>query len=177
MAASPETGKTHPRPRSALRPRPGKLGEDARATGPLSALWYLIFILPMFLFTPDAGKGKPLGIAVREGSPNSRRRIGEARQRAGIFRFLIARMIYQDGVNALLALGGAFAAAMFGWSITEIGIFGIILNVVADLRLPGRQPARHGARLEDRRDDLAGDADHRHDRHRLDRAGLHAVRR
>src|SRR5690606_1485273 len=35
------------------------------------------------------------------------------------------------GVNALLALGGAFAAAMFSWSITEIGIFGIILNVVA----------------------------------------------
>ena len=40
-------------------------------------------------------------------------------------------MIYQDGVNALLALGGTFAAAMFGWSITEIGIYGIILNVVA----------------------------------------------
>ena len=27
--------------------------EDARVTGPLPALWYLIFILPMFLFTPD----------------------------------------------------------------------------------------------------------------------------
>ena len=40
-------------------------------------------------------------------------------------------MIYQDGVNALLSLGGVFAAAMFGWSITEIGVFGIILNVVA----------------------------------------------
>ncbi|MGB3834684.1 MAG: MFS transporter, partial [Mesorhizobium sp.] len=57
--------------------------------------------------------------------------LGEVRRRTGIFRFLIARMIYQDGVNALLALGGAFAAAMFGWSITEIGLFGIILNVVA----------------------------------------------
>jgi UMF1 family MFS transporter len=40
-------------------------------------------------------------------------------------------MIYQDGVNALLALGGTFAAGMFNWSITEIGMFGIILNVVA----------------------------------------------
>ena len=44
---------------------------------------------------------------------------------------VLSRMIYQDGVNALLALGGGFAAAMFGWSITEIGIYGIILNVVA----------------------------------------------
>ena len=55
----------------------------------------------------------------------------EARKQPGIFRFLLARMIYQDGVNALLALGGTFAAAMFAWSITEIGIYGIILNVVA----------------------------------------------
>lgn len=40
-------------------------------------------------------------------------------------------MIYQDGVNGLLILGGIFAAAMFGWSTMEIGIYGIILNVVA----------------------------------------------
>lgn len=40
-------------------------------------------------------------------------------------------MVYQDGVNALLALGGVFAAAMFGWTITEIGLFGIILNIIA----------------------------------------------
>ena len=99
--------------------------------GPLSALWYLVFIMPMMLFTPDSGKGKPLGIAVREGIAELVETIGEARKRAGIFRFLIARMIYQDGVNALLALGGTFAAVMFGWSITEIGIYGIILNVVA----------------------------------------------
>jgi UMF1 family MFS transporter len=40
-------------------------------------------------------------------------------------------MIYQDGVNGLLILGGAFAAGMFGWQTTEIGIYGIILIVVA----------------------------------------------
>lgn len=48
-----------------------------------------------------------------------------------MLRFLVARMIYQDGVNGLLVLGGVFAAAMFGWSTMEIGIYGIILNVVA----------------------------------------------
>jgi UMF1 family MFS transporter len=40
-------------------------------------------------------------------------------------------MIYQDGVNGLLALGGTFAAGMFAWSTVEIGVYGIILNVVA----------------------------------------------
>ena len=57
-------------------------------------------------------------------------------------------MIYQDGVNALLALGGTFAAAMFGWSITEIGMFGIILNVVAIVGCWVGEPARHRARLQ-----------------------------
>ncbi|OQM77248.1 MFS transporter [Manganibacter manganicus] len=130
LAGSPETGKTivGATPLFGLDP---KLGEDARATGPLSALWYLVFILPMFFFTPDAARGMAIRPAVRQGLTELKATIGEVRRRAGIFRFLVARMIYQDGVNALLALGGTFAAAMFHWSITEIGLFGIILNVVA----------------------------------------------
>lgn len=130
LAALPDTGLTI----VGLKPLLGldpALGEDARATGPLSALWYLIFILPMFLFTPDAVKGIPVRPAIRQGLAELKSTLGEVRRRPGVFRFLIARMIYQDGVNALIVLGGAFAAAMFGWSITEIGIFGIILNVVA----------------------------------------------
>jgi UMF1 family MFS transporter len=130
LAGSPETGKTviGADPLFGLDP---KLGEDARATGPLSALWYFVFILPMFLFTPDSDKGMAIGPAIREGLAELRSTLSEVRRRGGIFRFLVARMIYQDGVNALLALGGAFAAAMFSWSITEIGLYGIILNVVA----------------------------------------------
>ncbi len=130
LAGSPETGKTiiGIDPLFGLDP---KLGEDARATGPLSAVWYFVFILPMFFFTPDSGKGLAIGPAVREGLAELKSTLREVRQRGGILRFLIARMIYQDGVNALLGLGGVFAAAMFGWSITEIGLFGIILNVVA----------------------------------------------
>lgn len=130
MAGSPETGKTM----LGLKPILGldpAAGEGDRATGPLSALWYLVFVLPMFLFTPDSAKGLPVGRAVHMGIAELKSTIGEVRQRPGILRFLIARMIYQDGVNALIALGGAFAATMFGWATAEIGIYGIILNVIA----------------------------------------------
>src|SRR5690606_13894752 len=53
LAGSPETGKTliGVDPLFGLDPAQG---EDARATGPLSALWYVVFVLPLFLFTPDA---------------------------------------------------------------------------------------------------------------------------
>jgi UMF1 family MFS transporter len=130
LAGSPTTGKTliGVDPLFGLDP---KAGEDARVTGPFSAFWYLIFILPMFLFTPDTATGMPIGKAVRSGLSELKSTLGELRHRTGIVRFLIARMIYQDGVNGLLILGGAFAVGMFGWETTEIGLYGIILNIVA----------------------------------------------
>ncbi|MDE1160226.1 MAG: MFS transporter [Neorhizobium sp.] len=132
LAASPETGLTliGVPPLFGLDPH---LGEDARITGPISALWYLVFILPMFLFTPDAARGLPIASAVRSGLGELKGTLTELRARPGILRFLIARMIYQDGVNGLLILGGTFAAGMFGWATIEIGLYGIILNVVAIL--------------------------------------------
>lgn len=147
MAGSPETGLTllGLEPIFGLDPAEG---EGARATGPLAAIWYAIFILPMFLFTPDVKAGKPLGRAVREGLKDVGETFREIRQRAGLFRFLLARMIYQDGVNGLIALGGTFAAAMFAWSVTEIGVFGIILNIVAigGCVAASRLDARYGAK-------------------------------
>ena len=131
LAGSPETGKTL----IGIAPLFGldaQTGADARVTGPISAVWYLIFILPMFLFTPDAPRtGITAGAAVRSGLSDLRSTLSELRDRNGILRFLVARMIFQDGVNGLLALGGTFAAGMFAWQTVELGVYGIILNVVA----------------------------------------------
>ena len=44
-------------------------GEPARASGPLSALWYLVFAVPLFLFTPD----EPARHAPRRGAGRARR--------------------------------------------------------------------------------------------------------
>ncbi|MBV2144814.1 MFS transporter [Falsochrobactrum sp. TDYN1] len=130
LAGSPETGRTIIGMEPLFGLDPAK-GEDARIAGPLAAAWYFVFILPMFLFTPDAARGEPLGRALRSGLSELKVTLAEVRKRPGIMRFLIARMIYQDGVNALLALGAGYAAILFGWSITEIGLFGMILNVTA----------------------------------------------
>lgn len=132
LAGSPVSGKTllGIDPLFGLDPL---MGEDARVTGPLSALWYLVFILPMFLFTPDTATGMPIRRAVGSGLAELKSTLRELRHRSGILKFLIARMIYQDGVNGLLILGGAFAVGMFGWETAEIGLYGIILNVVAIL--------------------------------------------
>lgn len=112
-------------------------GEDARVTGPLSALWYVVFLLPMFLFTPDRGAALPLKQAVKAGLRELKHTWVEVKTRVSLFRFLIARMLYQDGVNGLLALGGTFAAAMFGWQTLEMGIYGILLLVAAIIGCAG----------------------------------------
>ena len=131
MAGSPETGKTIIGVDPILGLDPAQFEGD-RAVGPLAAVWYFIFVMPMFLLTPDPdGDRQPLGRAITLGLAELKQTISEVRQRAGIFRFLVSRMIYQDGVNGLIILGGGFAASMFGWQIIEIGIFGIILNVAA----------------------------------------------
>ncbi len=147
LAGNPETGRTI----LGLKPLFGLdavLGQDARITGPIAAVWYLIFILPMFLFTPDAPRGLPMRSAVGLGIGELARTLKSLRHRPGMSRFLIARMIYQDGVNGVVILGGTFAAGMFGWPTIEIGIFGIILNIVAifGCLVAGRLDARLGSK-------------------------------
>jgi len=100
-------------------------GEPERATGPFSAIWYVIFALPLFLFTPDMPR-KPVRGAVRAGLADvvaTVRHIGGHRSLAA---YLIASMVYRDALNALFVFGGIYAAGVLGWGLTQLGIFGII---------------------------------------------------
>lgn len=104
-------------------------GAAERLTGPFSALWLVVFVLPMFLFTPDIPRTglSPAG-AVRAGLSRLGTTLASFRRNANWFRFLIAFMVYNDGLLALIAFGGIYAAGQFGWGTTELGIFGIILS-------------------------------------------------
>lgn len=110
--------------------------EGDRLIGPFSALWYAVFVLPLFLFTPDRGhvRGeKGSGAVVREGLLELKRTIANVRGYANIVRFLVARMFYADGLGAIFAFGGVYAAGQFGWAATELGLFGIVLTVTAGI--------------------------------------------
>jgi UMF1 family MFS transporter len=86
----------------------------------------------MFLLTPDApATGMPMATAVRRGLTTLANTIRQARRHADIIRFLIARMIYTEGLNTLFAFGGIYAAGTFGMSFSELIIFGVGMNVTA----------------------------------------------
>jgi UMF1 family MFS transporter len=46
-------------------------------------------------------------------------------------RFLLARLLYNDGLVAVFAFGGIYASGTFGFSFEEIMIFGIVMNLSA----------------------------------------------
>jgi UMF1 family MFS transporter len=116
-----------------------------RLVGPASALWLAVFVIPMFLFTPDTTSQKlSLWQAARHGGwslVDTVRKIGRFRN---ALLYLIAFMLYNDGLASIIAFGGVYAAATFGWSTVTLGVFGIILTVFA---IPG---AFSGGKLDDR---------------------------
>src|SRR5690606_23652108 len=40
--------------------------------------------------------------------------------------YLLARMIYNDGLNMMLTFGGIYAAGVFGWNLIELAAYGIV---------------------------------------------------
>jgi MFS transporter, UMF1 family len=128
LAANPETGRTllGVNPLFGLDPA---THEGDRAAGPLTALWFIIFVTPMFLFTPDYPAKQPVREAMRSGLAQLRRSLAELPQRKSLAAFLLANMIYTDGLVSLFAFGGIYAAGTFGWHTLQIGTFGIMLAI------------------------------------------------
>lgn len=118
--------------------------EGARVAGPLSALWLLVFAIPLFLFTPDRPRGMALADAVRTGLADLAATLRSVRAHRPAFRYLVAHMIYYDGLAALFVFGAVYAAGAFQWSTVELGLFGILLTVA------GAAGALAGGALEDR---------------------------
>ena len=110
--------------------------EHLRATGPLVAAWMAVFAVPFFLWTPDRkGSLSPGGVsaleAVRRGTRTLIETLRRVREYASIWRYLLARMIYTDGLNTLFAFGGIYAVGTFGMDFSELILFGIAINMTA----------------------------------------------
>jgi UMF1 family MFS transporter len=106
--------------------------EPERIVGPIVAVILALGSIPMFLFTRDA--------------PSSGMKVLEAfRRRAGALMatirslgsdrnaalYLGSRMLYTDGMTALLAIGGVYAAGVMHWATLELLAYGILLSIAA----------------------------------------------
>ena len=110
-------------------------GENIRATNILVAVWFGIFSFPMILIL----KTKPKENFTKSkfdflsGMNELVHTFREIKKYKQVVKFLLARMIYNDGLVTIFAFGGIYAAGTFGFSFEEIMIFGIVLNVTAGI--------------------------------------------
>jgi len=108
-----------------------EVGENIRATNLMVAGWFLLFSIPVFMWLPKtAARG---GSSIKGALVELGHTFKELRRFRQIIRFLIARLIYNDGLITVFAFGGIYAAGTFDFSFEEILVFGIVLNVTAGL--------------------------------------------
>ncbi len=98
--------------------------EGTRAVGPFTALWYLVFVIPFFLWVPETGVPQARAV-VRDGLRQVVRTLGTLPRHPSLFAYLGSSMFYRDALNGIYAFGGIYAAGVLGWSIVQIGVFGI----------------------------------------------------
>jgi len=102
--------------------------ENVRATSILVAFWYLIFSMP-FLFNL-----KKINKNEIEGKINNTKNFKELIWDKGlnnIGKFLLARMLYADGLNAIIIMGGIFAVGVFSLEIKDLLVLSVLMNITA----------------------------------------------
>lgn len=106
--------------------------EPSRIVAPLSAVWLVVFSLPLFLFARDLNStGERFFPALRDGFGNVARTLVKLDAHRNVALFLVARMLYADGKAAILIFSGVYAAGVMGWELIEMLVFGILLSIFA----------------------------------------------
>jgi len=107
-------------------------GFNFRATNLLVAIWYLVFALPLFFFVPERAV-----TAVRLDVRGTFRELGQTLRAISRYReivkFLVARLIFNDGLVTVFAFGGIYAAGTFGMTIADVIMFGVALNLASGI--------------------------------------------
>jgi len=102
--------------------------ENIRATSIVVAIWYLIFSIP-FLFSLKKKINNKIEV-----SSNNIKKIKDLIWNNGLNnlgKFLIARMLYADGLNAIIVMGGIFAVGVFNLEIKDLLILSVLMNITA----------------------------------------------
>ena len=110
------------------------LHEPERLSGPVGAVWLLVFALPLFFFTPDRPSSN-LGLrkAMVDGVKSVIRTTRSLKHYRNIGAYLLARLFFNDGMTAVLTFGGIYASSTFHWGPVPMILYGIELSIFAVL--------------------------------------------
>ena len=121
-----------------INPVPPLLGldphqaEPVRATALLAGAWIIVFALPLLATSGGAG-GLPWRTALVRGLGGLKAALRDALADRALMRFLVARMLYTDGLTTLFAFGAIYAAGQFGMDTKSVLLLGILLNLTGGI--------------------------------------------
>ena len=108
--------------------------EHIRATNIGVAIWFAIFSLPAFFYLPEPPARQTDGkLSLAASYRRILQTFRELQRYREIFKLLLARLVYNDGLITVFAFGGIYASGTFGFTFEEVLFFGIIVNIAAGI--------------------------------------------
>ena len=105
-----------------------------RATNVGVAIWFAIFSLPALFYLPETpGRQTRNEHLLLSSYRRLLQTFRELKHYREIFKLLLARLVYNDGLTTIFAFGGIYAVGTFGFTIEEVLLFGIIINIAAGI--------------------------------------------
>jgi len=105
--------------------------EDVKLINIFVGLWFLIFSMPTFFFLKDRKRQKISKENIFLSFQSLSQTFKEVYKYKRILNFLVARLFYNDGLVTIFALGGIYAIGTLDFSMQEVLILGVVLNVFA----------------------------------------------
>jgi UMF1 family MFS transporter len=122
--------------------------EGTRAVGPLTAIWFAVFMIPFFLWVRE--RPIPGAVSVRQATaeawPQLRATLASLPGRRSFTSYLVSSMFYRDALNGMFTFGGIYAVGMLGWTTMDVGVFGILAALTGAVAswLGGKADSRFG---------------------------------
>ncbi len=105
--------------------------EGTRFVGPFTALWYILFMIPFFRWVKEPPRPARGRVSLGSAFGELWRTLRSLGKRRSLSAFLGSSLLYRDALNGLYGFGGVYATLVLNWSITMVGVFGIVGAVSA----------------------------------------------
>ena len=102
---------------------------DTRIVGPLTAIWYAVFMIPFFLYVRDTPVTGAARYHVGQGLSDLWVTLKNLPRHPSLLAYLGSSMFYRDALNGMYTFGGIYALGVLNWSIIDIGVFGILAAI------------------------------------------------
>jgi len=86
----------------------------------------------MFFFVPEK-RTYAARISIKAAFDELRQTARNLRHYTELVKFLVARLVFNDGLVTVFAFGGIYAGGTFGMTLSEVILFGVVLNITSGL--------------------------------------------